>query len=377
VRVPEARKILMVVGTRPEAIKIAPLLGALQHSTRAAQVEVCITRQHSELLDPVLELFRIRPAFDLALMKPNQSLGELTARALLALDDVYGSFKPDVVVVQGDTTTALAASLSAFYRQIPVAHVEAGLRTADLMAPWPEELNRRLTGVMASIHFAPTERARQNLLREGVAQERIHVTGNTAVDAIVGIVQRLRTEEQLRAKLDRDFGFLDPERRLILVTGHRRESFGGGFERICAALARLSSRPDVEIVYPVHLNPNVRAPVFAMLERHANVHLIEPVDYLAFAYLMMRSHIIISDSGGVQEEAPSLGKPVLVMRDVTERQEAVETGVVRLVGTDVERIVSGAARLLDDAADYASMSRGVNPFGDGRAAERIARVLTA
>jgi UDP-N-acetylglucosamine 2-epimerase (non-hydrolysing) len=377
VRAPEVRKILIVVGTRPEAIKIAPLLGALQRSTPAVTVEVCITRQHSELLDPVLELFGIRPAFDLALMKPNQGLGELTARALLALDEVYGSFKPDLVLVQGDTTTAFAASLSAFYRQIPVAHVEAGLRTADLMAPWPEELNRRLTGVMASIHFAPTERARQNLLREGVAQQQIHVTGNTAVDAIMGIVQRLRTEDKLRAKLDRDFGFLDPERRLILVTGHRRESFGGGFERICAALARLSGRTDVEIVYPVHLNPNVRAPVFAILEGHKNVHLIEPVDYLAFAYLMMRSHIIISDSGGVQEEAPSLGKPVLVMRDVTERQEAVEAGVVRLVGTDVERIVSGAAGLLDDAADYASMSCGINPFGDGRAAERIARVLTA
>ena len=369
------RKILIVVGTRPEAIKIAPVLRALRAAGHAAQVEVCVTRQHSELLDPVLELFGIRPAFDLALMKPNQSLAALTSRALVALDEVYASFSPGVVVVQGDTTTALAASLSAFYRRLPVAHVEAGLRTADLMAPWPEELNRRLTGVMASIHFAPTERARQNLLREGVAAERIHVTGNTAVDAILSVVERLRSEPELRAQLERKFSFLDPQRRLILVTGHRRESFGGGFERICAALAALSRRQDVQIVYPVHLNPNVRGPVFGILGGLRNVHLIEPVDYLAFAYLMTRSHLIISDSGGVQEEAPSLAKPVLVMRDVTERQEAVEAGVVRLVGTDVPRIVGGAERLLDDAADYASMARGINPFGDGRAAERIAGIL--
>lgn len=374
---PSPSKILIVIGTRPEAIKLAPVLAALQRSPGAAAVEVCVTRQHSELLDAVLELFAIRPAFDLALMKPNQTLAELTARALLALDGVYESFKPDLVIVQGDTTTALAASLSAFYRKIPVAHVEAGLRTADLMAPWPEELNRRLTGMVASIHFAPTERARQNLLREGVAPGRIHVTGNTAVDAILGIGKRLQAEPGLRAKLDRDFGFLNPGRRLILVTGHRRESFGGGFERICTALARLSRRSDAEIAYPVHLNPNVRGPVFAILGGLDNVHLIEPVDYLAFSYLMMRSYIIISDSGGVQEEAPSLAKPVLVMRDVTERQEAVDAGVVKLVGTDVERIVSEAGRLLDDAAAYASMARGVNPFGDGHAAERIARILTA
>ena len=370
------KRILIVVGTRPEAIKIAPVLHALHGAAARAEVEVCVTRQHSELLDPVLDLFQIRPGFDLALMKPNQGLAELTSRALVALDGVYESFKPAVVVVQGDTTTALAASLSPFYRRVPVAHVEAGLRTADLMAPWPEELNRRLTGVMASIHFAPTERARQNLLREGVENERIHVTGNTAVDAILSVVGRLRSEDGLRAQLDRRFDFLDAKRRLVLVTGHRRESFGGGFERICAALAQLSRRSDVQIVYPVHLNPNVREPVFGILGGHDNVHLIEPVDYLAFAYLMMRSHIIISDSGGVQEEAPSLAKPVLVMRDVTERQEAVEAGAVRLVGTDVGRIVAGAERLLDDAADYATMSRGINPFGDGHAAERIAGILT-
>lgn len=369
------KRILIVVGTRPEAIKIAPLLHALQGSATRSEVEVCVTRQHSELLDPVLELFHIRPAFDLALMKSNQSLADLTSKALRALDGVYESYKPAVVVVQGDTTTALAASMSAFYRRVPVAHVEAGLRTADLMAPWPEELNRRLTGVIASIHFAPTERARQNLLREGVENERIHVTGNTAVDAILSIVSRLRSEDGLRAQLERRFDFLEPGRRLILVTGHRRESFGGGFERICAALARLARRSDVQIVYPVHLNPNVRKPVFGILGGHENVHLIEPVDYLAFAYLMMRSHIILSDSGGVQEEAPSLAKPVLVMRDVTERQEAVEAGVVRLVGTDADRIVAGAERLLDDAADYAAMSRGINPFGDGHAAERIAGIL--
>jgi UDP-N-acetylglucosamine 2-epimerase (non-hydrolysing) len=371
----DRKRILLVIGTRPEAIKMAPVLAALERRADEVSVEVCVTRQHSELLDAVLDLFRIRPNYDLALMKPNQGLGELTARALLGLEGVYETFKPATVVVQGDTTTALAASLAAFYKRIPVAHVEAGLRTADLMAPWPEELNRRLTGVMASTHFAPTERARRNLLAEGVPAERIHVTGNTAVDAILGIVQRLRREEGLRAALDRTFGYLDPARRLVLVTGHRRESFGEGFERICRALAELARRPDVQIVYPVHLNPNVRRPVFGILGDMPNVHLIEPVDYLAFAYLMTRSHIIVSDSGGVQEEAPSLDKPVLVMRDVTERQEAVEAGVVRLVGTDVGRIVSGAARLLDDEADYASMARGINPFGDGRAAERIAGVL--
>ncbi len=369
------KKILLVIGTRPEAIKMAPVLAALQRRPDEAAVEVCVTRQHSELLDAVLDLFGIRPAFDLALMRPDQGLGELTARALVGLDGVYETYKPATVVVQGDTTTALAASLAAFYRRIPVAHVEAGLRTADLMAPWPEELNRRLTGVMASIHFAPTERARRNLLGEGVGAELIHVTGNTAVDAIVGIVERLRSEPELRARLERKFGYLDPARRLILVTGHRRESFGEGFDRICSALAELARRPDVQIVYPVHLNPNVQRPVFSILGDKPNVHLIEPVDYLSFAYLMMRSHMIVSDSGGVQEEAPSLDKPVLVMREVTERQEAVEAGVVRLVGTDVKRIVSGAVRLLDDAADYASMARGTNPFGDGRAAERIAQVL--
>ena len=372
---PAPRRILLVVGTRPEAIKMAPVLDALRRRAGDAAVEVCITRQHSELLDPVLELFAIRPRFDLALMRPNQSLADLTANALSALDGVYRSFEPSVVVVQGDTTTAFSASLAAFYRRIPVAHVEAGLRTADLMAPWPEELNRRLTGIVATQHFAPTERARGNLLREGVPPERIHVTGNTAVDAILGIVGRLHAESGLRTRLDREYGFLDPARRLILVTGHRRESMGGGFERICAALEQLSRRSDVQILYPVHLNPNVRGPVFALLGGRANIHLVEPVDYLAFTYLMTRSHLIISDSGGVQEEAPSLKKPVLVMRDVTERQEAVESGAVRLVGTDVERIVTGATRLLDDSRDYASMTGNANPFGDGRAAERIAEVL--
>lgn len=371
----DRKKILLVMGTRPEAIKLAPVLRALQDASARPEIEVCVTRQHSELLDPVLELFGIRPTFDLALMKPNQSLAELTAGAIAGLHETYARSGPDVVVVQGDTTTALAAALAAFYQRLPVAHVEAGLRTADLMAPWPEELNRRLTGVMASTHFAPTERARQNLLREGVAANRIHVTGNTAVDAILGITGRLSGEAGLREQVERRFPFLDARRRLVLVTGHRRESFGGGFERICTALAELSRRHDVQIVYPVHLNPNVRKPVFGILGGRDNVHLIEPVDYLGFAYLMMRCHVIISDSGGVQEEAPSLGKPVLVMRDVTERQEAVEAGAVRLVGTDAARIVTAATRLLDDPAEYSAMTRGMNPFGDGRAAERIAGVL--
>ena len=371
----ERKKILLVMGTRPEAIKLAPVLRALQRASSPIDVEVCVTRQHSELLDPVLELFEIRPKFDLALMKPNQSLAQLTSRATVGLDGTYASYNPDVVVVQGDTTTALAATLAAFYRRLPVAHVEAGLRTADLMAPWPEELNRRLTGVMASIHFAPTERARQNLLCEGVAAERIHVTGNTAVDAILSIAARLCDEAGLREEVGRRFPYLDPRRRLVLVTGHRRESFGKGFERICTALAELARRSDVQIVYPVHLNPNVRKPVFGILGGRENVHLIEPVDYGEFSYLMTRSHFIISDSGGVQEEAPSLSRPVLVTRDVTERQEAVEAGVVRLVGTDVAQILRGAEQLLDDPTVYATMARGLNPFGDGRAAERIAAVL--
>jgi UDP-N-acetylglucosamine 2-epimerase (non-hydrolysing) len=370
-----SRNILIVAGTRPEAIKIAPLLPALGAYRDRVHTEVCVTRQHVELLDPVLKQFDIRPRFDLALMRPNQTLAELTGRALTGLDSVYAEFDPSVVVVQGDTTTALTAALAAFYRRIPVAHVEAGLRTDDLAAPWPEELNRRLTGVMATIHFAPTERARDNLLREGVPPERVHVTGNTVVDALLGVVRDIRADRDLEASLAAKFPFLDARRRMILVTGHRRESFGGGFERICRALARLARRGDVQIVYPVHLNPNVREPVFGILGGLSNVHLVEPVDYLSFVWLMTRSHVIVSDSGGVQEEAPSLGKPVLVMRDVTERQEAVDAGVVRLVGTNVDTIVSEASRLLDDAAEYAKMARAVNPFGDGRAAERIARIL--
>ncbi len=369
------RNILIVAGTRPEAIKIAPLLPALRAHRDRVNTEVCVTRQHVELLDPVLKQFDIRPRFDLALMRPNQTLAELTARALTGLDAIYAEFAPSVVVVQGDTTTALSAALAAFYRRIPVAHVEAGLRTADLLAPWPEELNRRLTGVMAALHFAPTPRARDNLLREGVPPERVHVTGNTVVDALLGVVRDIRADRDLEASLAAKFPFLDAGRRMILVTGHRRESFGGGFERICRALALLARRGDVQIVYPVHLNPNVREPVHGILGGLADVHLIEPVDYLSFVYLMTRSHLIVSDSGGVQEEAPSLGKPVLVLRDVTERQEAVDAGVVRLVGTDVDTIVSEASRLLDDAAEYAKMARAVNPFGDGRAAERIARIL--
>jgi UDP-N-acetylglucosamine 2-epimerase (non-hydrolysing) len=368
-------KILVVIGTRPEAIKLAPLLDALHSYASSATIEVCVTRQHSELLDPVLDLFKITPHYDLGLMRPNQSLGELTARALTGLDGVYTASQPTVVVVQGDTTTAMSASLAAFYRRVPIAHVEAGLRTVDLNAPWPEELNRRLTGVMAAMHFAPTDRARQNLLREGVAPDAIHMTGNTAVDAILAIVARLRDDDALRRQVADQFGFLDARRRLILVTGHRRENFGGGFERVCAALSQLARRDDIQIVYPVHLNPNVRQPVFNHLGGRSNVHLIEPVDYLSFAYLMMRCHLILSDSGGVQEEAPSLAKPLLIMRDVTERQEGIEAGVAKLVGTDPERIVGAAGRLLDDLAYYRSMAPGVNPFGDGLAAKRIAAVL--
>lgn len=369
------KKILVVVGTRPEAIKISPILPALARYRDRVTVEVCVTRQHSELLDPVLEIFDIRPGYDLALMRPGQSLADLTARALTGIESVCRDFNPSIVVVHGDTTTTLAASLAAFYNKIPVAHVEAGLRTSDLMAPWPEELNRRLASAMATIHFAPTDRARLNLLKEGVAEAQVFVTGNTVIDALLGVVARIQSDAVLQTELKNNFPFLSEQRRLLLVTGHRRENFGGGFERICEALANLAKRPDVQIVYPVHLNPQVRRPVFGILGGLDNLHLIEPVDYLSFVYLMMRSYLIISDSGGVQEEAPSLGKPVLVMRDVTERQEALDAGVVKLVGTDVDRIVSAATDLLDDETRYAGMSRKINPFGDGHAADRIARVL--
>jgi UDP-N-acetylglucosamine 2-epimerase (non-hydrolysing) len=367
-------KVLTVFGTRPEAIKMAPVVKALADHPDF-EAKVCVTAQHRQMLDQVLDIFAIRPDFDLNLMKPGQDLSDITSNVLLGMREVYRQWQPDMVLVHGDTTTTLAASLSAYYAKVRVGHVEAGLRTHNKYSPWPEEMNRRLTGAVADIHFAPTPRSRTNLIAEGVAEAHIHVTGNTVIDALLEVAQRVRTDGELRSKLAARFPFLDATKRLILVTGHRRENFGVGFENICHSLAEIASRCDVQIVYPVHLNPNVQEPVRRILSGMENVYLIEPQDYLPFVYLMDHSDIIITDSGGVQEEAPSLGKPVLVMRDTTERPEAVEAGTVKLVGTDRATIVREANRLLDDAAAYDAMARAHNPYGDGKAASRIRDIL--
>ncbi|MFL9950927.1 UDP-N-acetylglucosamine 2-epimerase (non-hydrolyzing) [Paraburkholderia agricolaris] len=370
-------RILLTFGTRPEAIKMAPLVKRLK-STKGIDCFVCVTGQHREMLDQVLSLFQIRPHFDLNVMKRGQDLYDVTTSIMLGMRDVLADCRPDLVLVHGDTTTTMAASLASFYQRIPVGHVEAGLRTGNLLSPWPEEANRKLTGVLATTHFAPTQRARQNLLAENVPDEQIVVTGNTVIDALLHVRELLANDPQLRAAAELHLPKLAPNRRMVLVTGHRRESFGDGFERICSALAQLASaHPDVDIVYPMHLNPNVRGPVNRLLSNIPNVHLIEPLDYLPFVHLMDRAFLILTDSGGIQEEAPSLGKPVLVMRDTTERQEAVDAGVVALVGTDVQRIVEGVSQLLGDSGRYDAMSRGGNPYGDGKACERIACALTA
>ena len=370
------RKVLLVFGTRPEAIKMAPVHAALRADSRL-DVRVCVTAQHREMLDQVLEVFGIVPDYDLNIMKPKQTLVSVTGDVLNGVSGVFATFRPDYVFVHGDTTTTMATSLAAFYHKIKVAHVEAGLRTGNIYAPWPEEMNRKVTGCLTHLHFAPTDGARANLLAEGVAPERIRVTGNTVIDALLMIVARLREDRDQVAALDELFSYLDRERKLILVTGHRRENFGSGFESVCRALARLAQREDVQILYPVHLNPNVREPVFRILgaATTGNLFLIEPVGYVPFVYLLQRAHLILTDSGGIQEEAPSLGKPVLVMRDTTERPEAVEAGTVRLVGTDEERIVTECHRLLDDAAAYRDMAFAHNPYGDGTASQRICEGL--
>ena len=362
-------RVLTVFGTRPEAIKMAPVVRALAAATDV-DARVCITAQHREMLDQVLDLFAIVPDYDLNLMKPGQDLTDITVSVLQGLRSVLAEFQPDLLLVHGDTTTTLSASLAAYYQRIAVGHVEAGLRTGNIFSPWPEEINRKVAGTVARLHFAPTERSRANLLAENVPADHVHVTGNTVIDALRDIVARLETDDALSGELAARFS-LDAGKRMILVTGHRRESFGEGFERICAALAQIARRDDVEIVYPVHLNPNVKGPVEAHLGGVANIHLIAPQDYLPFVYLMHRSTLILTDSGGVQEEAPSLGKPVLVMRDTTERPEAVEAGTVRLVGTDAGLIVESVDRLLDDRAAYETMSFAHNPYGDGQAAGRI------
>ena len=368
-------KVLTVFGTRPEAIKMAPLVHALAKDPHF-EAKVCVTAQHREMLDQVLKLFSIVPEYDLNIMQPGQGLTEITCRILEGLKPVLESFKPDVVLVHGDTTTTMAASLAAFYQRIPVGHVEAGLRTGDLSSPWPEEGNRTLTGHLATYHFAPTETSRQNLLRENIADNRIAVTGNTVIDALFWVRDRVLSDEALRNELTQRYPFLANGKKMILVTGHRRESFGRGFEQICHALAEIAANnPDVQIVYPVHLNPNVSEPVKRILGHVENVMLIEPQDYLPFVWLMNRAWLILTDSGGIQEEAPSLGKPVLVMRDMTERPEAVSAGTVCLVGTDSQRIVNEVTRLLQDEFAYQAMSRAHNPYGDGHACHRILSAL--
>ena len=365
--------VLLVFGTRPEAIKMVPVAKALAASPRC-QVTICVTAQHRGMLDQVLDLFSVTPDIDFDLMKPGQDLSDITTRVLLSMRDLLASKPFDLVLVHGDTTTSFAAGLAAFYAGIPVGHVEAGLRTGDLSAPFPEEYNRKATAIVTALHFAPTERSRQNLLAEGYDDSTIHVTGNTVIDALLETADRLEKDETLAAGCFEKVP-TSSEKRTILVTGHRRENFGHGFEQICDGLARLAERDDVEIIYPVHPNPKVLEAVHRRLGGRDNVRLIEPLDYLPFVDLMRRSHIILTDSGGIQEEAPSLSKPVLVMRDVTERPEAVEAGTVKLVGTDSDRLYQTATRLLDDDDHYAAMAYAHNPYGDGKAAERIVTLI--
>lgn len=368
------KRVLTVFGTRPEAIKMAPLCRTLA-ADPLLDARICVTAQHRQMLDQVMAAFSLRPDFDLDLMRTNQDLTDITCSVLAGLRTVLDEWRPDLLLVHGDTTTTFSATLAGFYKSVPTGHVEAGLRTGNLRAPWPEEANRRLTGVLADLHFAPTNAARDNLLREGTHPKNVHVTGNTVIDALQMALTQIDRDADLKKSLDRQFDFIDPSRRLILVTGHRRENFGIGFENICRALADIAKRADVQIVYPVHLNPNVRGPVTGILGSTPRVHLIEPLDYLPFIYLMRLSHIIVTDSGGIQEEAPSLGKPVLVMRDTTERPEAVKAGTVRLVGTNSNSITLSIEQLLDDPKAYSAMAQAHNPYGDGQACQRIVRII--
>ncbi len=363
-------KLLIVFGTRPEAIKMAPVVKAFQQDERF-DARVCVTAQHRDMLDQVLKLFQIQPEYDLDIMKQNQGLTGITCSILTGLEKVLEDFKPQRILVHGDTSTTFAATLAAYYQKIPVGHVEAGLRTHNIYSPWPEEANRKLTGALADLHFAPTDTAQNNLLAEGVDKEAVVVTGNTVIDALLEVKEKIEQDAGLYDQLSGLFPFIDPDKKIVLVTGHRRESFGSGFEQICQALQTLSQRQDIQIIYPVHLNPQVQEPVNRLLQNIDNVHLIKPQDYLPFVYLMMIADIILTDSGGVQEEAPSLGKPVLVMRDTTERPEAVAAGTVKLVGADRQKIVDSVNHLLDDPAAYRAMSVAHNPYGDGLASQRI------
>jgi UDP-N-acetylglucosamine 2-epimerase (non-hydrolysing) len=367
-------KILSVFGTRPEAIKMAPLVKLLAQQD-GFDARVCVTGQHREMLDQVLQIFDIQPEYDLNLMRPGQTLTQLTCNVMQGMEQVLTDWRPDWVLVHGDTSTTMATSLAAYYRQIPVAHVEAGLRTNNIYSPWPEEANRQIAGRIAQLHFAPTQQSCNNLHSEGVPAERVHVTGNTVIDALLDVSRRIDQDSAQRARFSQQFPFLAEGKRLVLVTGHRRENFGAGFEAICQALRDIASNPEVQVVYPVHLNPNVQEPVRRILGDVGNVYLIEPLDYLPFVFLMKRSHLILTDSGGIQEEAPSLGKPVLVMRDTTERPEAVTAGTVRLVGTDAARIVGETRLLLQDPVAYQQMAFAHNPYGDGKASRRITDVF--
>ncbi|HDZ9157172.1 TPA: UDP-N-acetylglucosamine 2-epimerase (non-hydrolyzing) [Vibrio cholerae] len=364
-------KVLSVFGTRPEAIKMAPVIETLKNDPRFDS-RVCVTGQHRQMLDQVLELFEIVPNYDLNIMKPGQDLTDVTTGILQGLRDVFSQFKPDYVLVHGDTATTLSTTIAAYYHQVKVGHVEAGLRTNNIYSPWPEEGNRKVTGSLANLHFAPTATSQNNLLVENIPADTIVVTGNTVIDALFMVRDKLNNDPELKSCFVKQFDFLKTGRRVVLITGHRRESFGGGFERICQAVSELATKfIDVDFVYPVHLNPNVREPVNRFLSGQPNIFLIEPQDYLPFVYLMDRSDVILTDSGGIQEEAPSLGKPVLVMRDTTERPEAVEAGTVKLVGTDVSRIVNEVSILLTDNQAYKKMSVAHNPYGDGAASQRI------
>ena len=374
---------MLVFGTRPEAIKMAPLVKEFQKYPEQFQTIVCVTGQHREMLDQVLHIFEIEPDYDLNIMKQGQDLYDVTARVLTGMRDVLKEARPDVVLVHGDTTTSTAAALAAFYQQIPVGHVEAGLRTHNVYSPWPEEMNRQITGRIATYHFAPTPLSRQNLLDEGIKEEAITVTGNTVIDALYMVVDRIKNDKTLDfglncslIKAGYDVDRLNDGKKLVLITGHRRENFGDGFISMCQAIKTLSEKyPDVDFVYPMHLNPNVRKPIHEVfgedLSGLENMFFIEPLEYLSFVYLMEKSTIVLTDSGGIQEEAPGLGKPVLVMRDTTERPEALEAGTVKLVGTDYNRIMREVSRLLDDQDYYGIMSEAVNPYGDGKACERI------
>nr|WP_136251680.1 UDP-N-acetylglucosamine 2-epimerase (non-hydrolyzing) [Ningiella ruwaisensis] len=368
-------KVLTVFGTRPEAIKMAPLAIKLAQE-KSIDARVCVTAQHREMLDQVLSLFEIKPDYDLDIMTPGQDLTDVTGNILRGIKPILKEFSPDVVLVHGDTATTFATSLASYYQQIAVGHVEAGLRTGNIYSPWPEEANRKLTGAIATFHFAPTQTSKQNLLNESVSSDSITVTGNTVIDALLDVSDKLKKNNSLNTDMKKKFDFLQEEKKLILVTGHRRESFGGGFDRICEALVLTAEKhPNCQIVYPVHLNPNVQEPVNRLLKNIENIFLIEPQDYLPFVYLMNRSHVILTDSGGIQEEAPSLGKPVLVMRDTTERPEAVSAGTVKLVGTDVAKISDSLNELIVSDEAYKKMSFAHNPYGDGKACERIIKVL--